>query len=151
MAKVKRIDHIAIAVRNIEEARRQFESLYGARFLLRKANPAGKYEVAYFQLGENIVTMLEGTDPEGFVAKHVEQRGEGVQHVGIEVDDLDDFLTDLETKGARISNRMTLDGVRKEALISPRSAFGIILQPIEWLGELKEMSLDERILKSGGG
>ncbi len=151
MARIKRVDHIAIAVRNIDAARQQFENLYGARFLLRKRNEASKYEVAYFQLGENIVTMLEGTDPDSFVTKHVEQRGEGIQHMGIEIDNLDEFLADLEAKGARVSNRMTIEGVRKEALISPRSAFGIILQPIEWFGELKDMPLDQRILKSGGG
>jgi methylmalonyl-CoA/ethylmalonyl-CoA epimerase len=151
VAGVKRVDHIAIAVKSIDAARPLFESLYGAKFLLRKDNPDAKYQVAYFQLGENIITLLEGTDPEGFVTKHVEQRGEGIQHVGIEVDDLEGFLAGLESKGARVSNRMTVEGVRREALISPRSAFGIILQAIEWWDDLKDLPPAERVHRVGGG
>jgi len=151
MAGVRRVDHIAIAVKSIEAARPQFENLYGAKFLLAKENPASKYVVAYFLLGEDVITLLEGTEPDSFVTKHVEQRGEGIQHVGLDVDDLDQFLSDLESKGARVSNRLTMEGIRKEALISPRSAFGIILQPIEWLGELKDLPPVERIRKVGGG
>ncbi len=150
MVGVKRVDHIAIAVKSIDAARPLFESLYGAVFLLRKDNPEAKYQVAYFQLGEDVITLLEGTTPDSFMTKHVEQRGEGIQHVGLEIDGLDEFLADLESKGARVSNRMTLAGIRKEALISPRSAFGIILQPIEWLGELKGMPPAERVRRVGG-
>ncbi|MCL5960711.1 MAG: VOC family protein [Chloroflexi bacterium] len=150
MGEIKRVDHIAIAVKSIDASRPLFESLYGAKFLLRKENLAGKYEVAYFQLGENIITLLEGTEPDSFVSKHVEQRGEGIQHVGLEVDNLNDFLANLEEKGARVSNKLTLEGIRKEALISPRSAFGLILQPIEWLGELRNLPPSERVLKAGG-
>jgi hypothetical protein len=66
------------------------------------------------------------------------------------VDDLDAFLENAEAQGARVSAKRTLDGVRKEALISPKSAFGIILQPIEWLGDLKNEPHHERIIKAGG-
>ena len=150
MAGIRRVDHIAIAVRSKDAARPLFERLYGASFLVQKHNPEAKYNVAYFQVGDDIFTLLEGTEPDSFVAKHVEQRGEGVQHMGVEVDDLDEFLAHLEAQGARVSNRVTIDGIRKEALISPRSAFGIILQPIEWLGELKAMPPAERMRRVGG-
>lgn len=148
MSHIKRVDHIAIAVKSIETSRPLFETLYGARFLLIKENPAGQYRAAFFQVGEDIFTMLEGTDPNSFVSKHVEQRGEGIQHLGIEVDNLDGFLAEVEALGGRVSNRLEVDGVRKEALISPRSAFGIILQPIEWSAELKDLSPDQRFLKA---
>jgi methylmalonyl-CoA/ethylmalonyl-CoA epimerase len=94
--------------------------------------------------------MLEGTSPESFVTRHIEKRGEGIQHVGVEVDELDAFLTNAEAQGAKVSARRTIEGVRKEALISPRSAFGIILQPIEWLGDLRNEPHHERIVKAGG-
>ena len=151
MTHIKRIDHIAIAVKSIDASRPLFEKMYGARFLLIKDNPAGQYKAAFFQLGEDIVTMLEGTAPESFVTKHVQQRGEGIQHMGIEVDDLDTFLSEVEGLGGRVSNRIELAGIRKEALISPKSAFGIILQPIEWASDLKNLPPAERFLKAGGG
>ena len=150
MAGVKRIDHVAIAVRDLDAAGRTFAELYGAEFLGETVNEEGQYRLGYFRLGESMVTMLQGTTPESFVTKHVEQRGEGIQHVGLEVDDLDAFLTRLEAGGARVSNRKTIDGIRTEALVSPRSAFGIILQPIEWLGDLKDAPPEVRLLKAGG-
>ncbi len=150
MASVQRIDHIAIAVRSIEESRRAFETVYGARYLGQRENREQQYIVAYFLLGESLITMLQGTSPDSFVTQHIEKRGEGIQHVGIEVDDLDAFLAHAEAQGARVSHRRTLEGIRKEALISPKSAFGIILQPIEWLGELRHEPHHERILKAGG-
>jgi len=150
MAGVLRIDHVAIAVRSIEESRVQFEQLYGARYLGQKENTAQEYIVAYFLMGDSLITMLEGTTPESFVTKHVETRGEGIQHMGVEVDDLDAFVEQLEAGGARVSAKRTIEGIRKEALISPRSAFGIIMQPIEWLGDLRDEPHHERIIKAGG-
>jgi methylmalonyl-CoA/ethylmalonyl-CoA epimerase len=147
---VKKIDHVAIAVRSIDESRKAFEGIYGATYLGQKENTEQQYVVAYFLMGESLITMLEGTTPESFVTQHIEKRGEGIQHMGVEVDDLDDFLAHAESQGARVSNKRTLDGIRKEALISPRSAFGIILQPIEWLGELRDEPHHERIIKAGG-
>ena len=150
MAGVQRIDHVAIAVRSIAESRVQFEELYGACYLGQKENTAQEYIVAYFLMGESLITMLEGTTPESFVTKHVETRGEGIQHMGVEVDDLDAFVAQLEAGGARVSAKRTIEGIRKEALISPRSAFGIIMQPIEWLGDLRDEPHHERIIKAGG-
>lgn len=150
MNGVKKVDHIAIAVRSISESRTLFESVYGARYLGQKENLEQQYLVAYFLMGESLITMLEGTTPESFVKQHIETRGEGIQHMGIEVDDLDAFIENAEAQGARVSAKRTLEGIRKEALISPKSAFGIILQPIEWLGDLKDEPHHERIVKAGG-
>jgi methylmalonyl-CoA/ethylmalonyl-CoA epimerase len=147
---VKKIDHVAIAVRSIDESRQAFEEIYGARYLGQKENAQQQYVVAYFLMGESLVTMLEGTSPESFVSQHIEKRGEGIQHVGVEVDDLDAFLAHAESLGACVSNQRTIDGIRKEALISPKSAFGIILQPIEWLGDRKDEPHHVRIVKAGG-
>jgi methylmalonyl-CoA/ethylmalonyl-CoA epimerase len=150
MTGVKKVDHIALAVRSIADSRPWFEQVYGARYLGQKENEAQEYIVAYFLMGESLITMLEGTTPESFVTKHIETRGEGLQHMGVEVDDLDAFLENAETLGARISAKRTIEGIRKEALISPKSAFGIILQPIEWLGDLRDEPHHQRIIKAGG-
>ncbi len=150
MPGVRKVDHIAVAVRSIAESKEQFESIYGAHYLGQRENVEMQYIVAYFLMGENLITMLEGTSPESFVTQHIEKRGEGIQHVGVEVDDFDEFIANAEALGAKVSGVRTLDGIRKEALISPRSAFGMILQPIEWLGDLKEEPHHERIIKAGG-
>ena len=150
MSGVKKVDHIALAVRSIDDSRPAFESIYGARYLGQRENVEQQYIVAYFLMGENLITMLEGTAPESFVTQHIVKRGEGIQHVGVEVDDFDAFIANAEGHGAKVSAIRTLEGIRKEALISPRSAFGMILQPVEWLGELKNEPHHERIIKAGG-
>lgn len=150
MAAVQRIDQVASAVRSIAESRAPFEELYVARDLGRKENTAQERIVADVLMGESLMTMLEGTTPESFVSKHGETRAEGIQHMGIEVDDLDEFVRQLATGGARVSSRRTIEGIRKEALISPRGAFGIIMQPIEWLGDPRDEPHHERIIKAGG-
>src|SRR3954468_2935397 len=136
MTGVKKVDHIALAVRSIADSRPWFEQVYGARYLGQKKNEAQEYIVAYFLMGESLITMLEGTTPESFVTQHIEKRGEGIQHRGVEVDAPDAFVPHATELVARVSSQRTLEGIRKEALISPKSAFGIILQPIEWLGDL---------------
>jgi len=150
MAGVKKVDHIALAVRSIDDSRAAFETIYGAQYLGQRENTEQQYIVAYFLMGESLITMLEGTGPESFVSQHIEKRGEGIQHVGVEVDDFDEFIANAESLGARVSAARTIDGIRKEALISPKSAFGMILQPIEWLGDLKSEPHHERIIKAGG-
>ena len=119
---VKKVDHIAIAVKSIAESRSWFESVYGARYLGQKENVELLYIVAYFLMGESLITMLEGTAPESFVTQHIERRGEGIQHMGVEVDDLDAFLANAESLGARVSNQRTIEGIRKEI---PRGPPGV--------------------------
>src|SRR6187455_976438 len=118
MTGVKKIDHVAIAVKSIDESRSWFEQVYGAHYLGQKENVELQYIVAYFLMGESLITMLEGTTPESFVTQHIEKRGEGVQHMGVEVDDLDAFVEHATSLGARVSALRTIEGIRKEALIS---------------------------------
>lgn len=98
---IKKIDHIAIAVRNLQESRKKIEDLFDAKFIVEKVNPEGQYKVAIFQVGESTFSMLEPTSPEGFVAKHIERYGETAQHMGLEVNDLDEFIEHLHSKGVK--------------------------------------------------
>ena len=144
---VKRVDHIAIAVRNLQESRNKIEGLFGAKFIVEKINPEGQYKVAIFQVGESTFSMLEPTSPEGFVAKHIERYGETAQHMGLEVDDLDKFIEHLHSSGVKTSGYVEIEGVRKEVLVGPKNPFGIILQVFEWLGEYKHASPEKRVTK----
>ena len=147
---IKRIDHIAIAVRNLQESRKRIEALFGARFIVEKVNPEGQYKVAIFQVGESTFSMLESTSPEGFVAKHIERYGETAQHMGLEVDDLDQFIEHLHSRGVKTSGYAEVEGARKEVLVGPKNPFGIILQVFEWLGEYKNASPEKRMTKVWG-
>ena len=113
----KKVDHMAIAVKNLEETKKKLVTLLGAKFIVENVNKEGQYRVAIFRIGENIFTFLESTSPEGFVAKHIERSGETLQHMGIEVDDIQKFMDHLHANGVKTSNYVEIAGVRKEVLV----------------------------------
>jgi methylmalonyl-CoA/ethylmalonyl-CoA epimerase len=147
---LKRVDHIAFAVRNLAESRKKIEDLYGARFIVEQVNPEGKYKVAIFRVGESLFSMLESTTPEGFIAKHIERCGEGVQHMGMEVEDLQEFIARLHSQGVKTSGYTEIEGVRREVLVGAGNGFGVVFQVFEWLGDYKKASPEERMTKVWG-
>lgn len=147
---IQKVDHIAIAVRSLEESKRKLMDLYGASFIVEKINPEGQYKVAIFTLGESTLTLLESTNPEGFVAKHIEKFGEGVQHIGFEVNNLDQFIQHLQGRGVKTATYTEIEGVRREVLVGPKNGFGIIWQVFEWLGDWKKKPAEERMKKVWG-
>lgn len=147
---VKKVDHIAIAVRNLEETKKKMMELFGAKFIVEKVNTEGQYKVAIMQIGENTFSFLEPTTPDGFVAKHIEKYGETMQHLGMEVENLDHFIEHFNARGLKTSNYSEIPGVRREVLVGPRNPLGVILQVFEWLGEYKNAPPEERMTKVWG-
>jgi methylmalonyl-CoA/ethylmalonyl-CoA epimerase len=147
---IKKVDHIAIAVRNLEETKEKIRELFGGKFIVENISEKGQYRVAIFRIGENIFTFLEATSPDGFVAKHIERSGETMQHMGIEVEDLKKFMDHLHGQGLKTSNYTEIEGVRKEVLVGPRNPLGVILQVFEWLGEYRDATPEQRMTKVWG-
>ena len=147
---IKKVDHIAVAVRNLEDTKKRLEALFGAKFIVEKVNREGQYKVAIFRVGENTFSFLESTSPEGFVAKHIERYGESPQHLGVEVNDLTRFIDHLHRNGVKTANYTEISGVRKEVLVGPKNPLGIILQVFEWLEEYKNASPETRMTKVWG-
>jgi len=145
MARVKRIDHVAIAVRDADAATRQYVTLLNARhikteILQEKAGPA---KVSYVQLGDNIISLIQSMDEDGFLNKHIAKHGEGLHHMGIEVDNLDEFIAETEAKGFKIPLRDEFSN-RREVVLSPRDSAGVILQILEWKGG-SDATIEDRI------
>ena len=142
---IKRIDHIAFAVKDAAVTRERLEKVYGAKFITEDKNEKGQYRVLIFQLGEDLITLLESTSPEGFVAKHIEKFGEGVQHIGVEVDSLEKAKEIFAAQGLKYAPGSDVSGVRQEVILGARSAFGTNLQVTEYLGKAKHLSDVERL------
>ena len=152
MAKIVEFITINVAVKDLDTAVARYKAMgLPAHVPMHMPEPPASITDVTFPMGkEGSVSIIAATDDKSPVARFIEKRGEGVQHMGVEVDDLDAFVAHAESLGARISAKRTIEGIRKECLVSPKSAFGIILQPIEWLGELKNEPHHERIVKAGG-
>jgi len=93
---------------------------------------------------------LEPTSADGFVAKHIEKFGETMQHLGMEVENLDDFIQHFNAHGLKTSNYSEIPGVRREVLVGPKNPLGVILQVFEWLGEYKNASPEKRMITVWG-
>ncbi len=143
MAKIRGVDHIAVAVRDVDGAIESFSRILGAELIRKKEIElvGSKITVAYLKLGNTIIVLDQATDPDGFIAKFIDRRGEGLHHLGLEVDDLDGFKEELQQKGIKIPHEEEPGGVRREILLSPKDLCGVVCQVIDWKD--KEAETDE--------
>lgn len=146
MFKIRRIDHIGIAVRDLKKAMETMTKIFGAELICIKdlTMSGNQAAAAYMKLGESIIVLDEASHPGGFLERFIEQRGEGLHHVGLEVENLDDFVKDLENKGIRIPSRSLEGSFRREVLLSPKENLGVVWQVIEWQAG-SDKSVEERL------
>jgi methylmalonyl-CoA/ethylmalonyl-CoA epimerase len=132
MAKVKKINHVAIVVEDIESARTFWEDALGIKMDHVEDVPAQKAKVGFFAVGEGEIELVQPTDPESGTAKFLNERGGGMHHLCLEVDDIEGMLTRLAEKGVRLINEkpLELEG-RKMAFIHPKSANGVLVELYE--------------------
>ncbi len=129
--EIGRLDHIGIAVRSIDQARTFFEGALGATFRFIKTSRDGGFRFAVFNLNDFTIELIEPIAPDGFLAKYLEKRGEGVHHITMQSPDLKKKVAALEEKGIRVVDK-NLDGPEhREAFISPKSSCGVLFQLAE--------------------
>jgi len=145
MASIKRIDHVAIAVRDAEEATRQYVKLLNAVHIRTEIlrEKAGPVKVAYLQIGENVLSLVQSMEADGFINQHISKHGEGLHHMGLEVDNLAEFIGEVEGKGFKIPLRDEFTN-RSEVVLRPRDAAGVVLQVLEWKGG-SDATMEDRI------
>jgi methylmalonyl-CoA/ethylmalonyl-CoA epimerase len=128
--KALKIDHLGIAVNRTAEARRLFQDILGLELLGTENVEEQKVTTSIFSLGDSEVELLESTSPDGPVARFIEKRGEGIQHLAIQVDNLDAALEELKDKGIRLIDEKPREGVSgsRIAFLHPKSTFGILIE-----------------------
>jgi methylmalonyl-CoA epimerase len=134
MAKIMGIDHIAVAVSDVEKSVASYQKILGAELIVTGeiAMQGNKTNAAYLRLGESVIVLDGAVDPDGFLAKFIQKRGEGLHHIGLVVDNLDEFANELEAKGIRIPHRESFGDERREIVLSPKDLNGVVMQIIEW-------------------
>jgi methylmalonyl-CoA epimerase len=127
---ITRIDHIGIAVQNINDALAFFQDALGVRLDRVESEEGGRTKVAFLPVGTSDVELVEPQDADSGLAKFLAKRGEGVHHICFEVDDIDAALTRLKEKGAQLIDetpRVNAKGMRY-AFIHPTSAHGVLIE-----------------------
>ena len=136
--KVLAVDHVAIAVKNLNDAIETFKKILGAEPVKVEEVPEEKVRVAMFRVGESYIELLEGTSPDSAITKFIEKRGEGIHHIALRVANVDEESRRLEKEGFRLvypEPRIVATGDRKIEFIHPKSVHGVLLELVERLRE----------------
>jgi methylmalonyl-CoA/ethylmalonyl-CoA epimerase len=132
MSKIKKINHVAIVVENIDSALAFWKDQLGLELDHIEDVPSQASKVAFLPVGEGEVELVEPTDQESGLAKYLEKRGEGMHHICMEVDDIEGMLEILNEKGVRLINEKPIDlPGRRMAFIHPKSANGVLVELYE--------------------
>ena len=136
---IKKIEHIGIAVKEIDQAIRAFRDLLGIPLGRTYESEYIRAKMAFFPLGESSLELIQPTDPSSVMAKFLEKRGEGIHHICLGVENIDEALRLLEARGAELIDkkpRKTQDQ-RRIAFVNPRSTNGVLIE-LEEIAEGKQ-------------
>ncbi len=130
--KALKIDHIGIAVKDLEKALEFYEAL-GMKADGTEVVEEQKVKVAFLPTGDSEIELLESTSEDGPIARHIEKKGEGIQHLALRVDNIEEAIADLMEKGVRMIDQKPRYGAggAKIAFVHPKSTNGILLELTE--------------------
>jgi methylmalonyl-CoA/ethylmalonyl-CoA epimerase len=132
MALAKKIDHIAIAVHDVEAAGQTFTRNFGFPVTPRAELPALGIVLALLRIGDADLELFSPTAADSPPAKFLAERGEGMYVLSLATDDLDAAVRTLSAQGIRVGPvTASGDGKRRLAFVSPRDTHGVLLQLIE--------------------
>ena len=131
--KAIKVDHLGIAVKDIAEAGTFFRDVLGLELSGNETVEDQKVSTAIFSLGNIGVELMESTSPDGPVAGFIEKRGEGIQHLAIQVDNLEKAIEELKGKGIRLIDEQPRAGASgsRIAFLHPKSTFGVLIELTE--------------------
>lgn len=131
--KVKQLEHIGIAVKSLDEAIPYWENILGLKCYNIEEVADQKVKTAFFKVGEIKIELLESTSEDGTISKFIEKKGPGVHHLAFAVDNVEEALTDAESKGIQLIDkapRLGAEGL-SIAFLHPRSTFGVLTELCE--------------------
>jgi methylmalonyl-CoA epimerase len=127
---IKKLDHVAIVVKNLDEALKLYDELFGVKPTKIETIPQQGVKAALLPFKEGgEIELLEPTDPQSGVAKFLENKGEGIHHISLEVDDVDKELSQLAEKGVALIDKQGRPGLAgKIGFIHPKSTKGVLFE-----------------------
>jgi len=126
---IQNISHIGIAVKSIDEAAKFYEKL-GLKVSGVEIVESQKVKVAFIEIGQTRLELLEAIDPESPIAKFIEKKGEGVQHIALAVDDLPQALANAEAQDITLIDKEPRPGAHGAdiAFLHPKSSCGVLIE-----------------------
>jgi methylmalonyl-CoA/ethylmalonyl-CoA epimerase len=128
--KPSHIEHIGIAVKNLEESISFWESLLGTKCNAVEEVIDQKVKTAFFMIGQTKIELLESTDPAGHISKFIEKKGEGIHHIAFAVENADGALKEAEASGIQLIDKQSRKGAEglNIGFLHPKSTQGILIE-----------------------
>lgn len=130
---IKKVDHIGIAVKSLDEAVKLYTEVLGLKVRGIEVIVDQKARTALIPVGETKIELIESTDPEGTIAKFIENRGEGLHHIALGVTNIKEALQDLTRKGIPLIDQKPRKGVENTdiAFLHPKGTGRVLLELVE--------------------
>lgn len=130
---ISKINHIGIAVNNIDDALQLYARTLGLNVGAFEVVEEQKTRTAIIPVGDIKIELLEATDSESPIAKHIERRGEGLHHLAFEVDNIESALAELKNKEIRLIDEQPRRGVEDTsiAFLHPKATGGVLLEVVQ--------------------
>lgn len=127
---MKKIEHIGIAVKSIENANQIYTSLLGASPYKMEEVKSEGVKTSFFKIGNSKIELLEAINPDSPIAKFIEKRGEGVHHIAFAVDDIQSEIARLKKEGFIVLNETPKKGADNKlvAFLHPKSTEGVLVE-----------------------
>jgi methylmalonyl-CoA epimerase len=129
---VKKIDHLGIAVKNLDEALKLYTEVLGLKVIAYETLDEQKVKTAILQLGESKIELLESTTPDGTIAAFIEKRGEGLHHLALTVGNIETALQEVKAKNIPLIDEKPRRGVQNTRIgfLHPKGS-KILLELVE--------------------
>ena len=127
---MNKIEHIGIAVANLEESSIIYEKLFGAPSYKQEEVASEGVKTAFFISGPNKIELLEATNPESPIAKFISKKGEGIHHIAFDVDDIVAEMERLKNEGFIVLSEIPKKGADNKlvAFLHPKSTNGVLIE-----------------------
>lgn len=132
--QITHIEHIGIAVKNLDEAIKFYENVLGLKCYAIEEVEDQKVKTAFFLAGQTKIELLESTEPDGPITKFIKKKGEGIHHIAFAVKDgLQKALNQTEGKGIQLIDNQPRQGAEKMniAFLHPKSTNGVLIELCE--------------------
>ena len=127
---MKKVEHIGIAVKDLNASNELFASLFGKKHYKIEAVESENVLTSFFKIGSTKIELVEATSSESAISKFIEKRGEGMHHIAFEVKDIVKEMKRLEKKGFRLLNEKPKRGADNKLVcfVHPKSANGVLIE-----------------------
>jgi methylmalonyl-CoA/ethylmalonyl-CoA epimerase len=127
---MKKVEHIGIAVKNIEEASIKYTKLFGKNFYKTEAVESEGVLTAFYSIGESKIELLESQKPDSAISKFIEKKGEGIHHIAFEVEDIYSEMQRLQNEGFVLLSEKPKMGADNKLIcfVHPKSTNGVLVE-----------------------